>query len=89
MNLKELERQYEIETGKNAYHDHFNQWGTGFVKWLASRPTCGEEQRKFLDEVEKLQFIKRNAHKKDMDRNCVLFSADFENIELEKVIKGD
>ncbi len=28
---------------------------TRFVEFLASRPTCGEEQRKFLDELEKLQ----------------------------------
>ena len=31
---------------------------TRFVEFLATRPTCGEEQRKFLDELENSYFDK-------------------------------
>ena len=63
---------------------------------LASRPTCGKEQRLFLDEVEKLEFIPR----KDYNHGEVygdggyitkdstnIDQDDFES-DIEKVSKG-
>ena len=54
MNLDKLIEQYESETTGNAiarkYDD--NLYSDDFVLWLANRPTCGLEQRKFLDEIE-------------------------------------
>lgn len=42
--VKGLIKEVENEKGN---------WLNTLLEWLASRPTCGEEQRKFLDEIEK------------------------------------
>jgi hypothetical protein len=56
MELTKLIEQYERETGKKAKVgiNGFEIFTTKFVLWLASRPTCGLEQRRFLDELEKM-----------------------------------
>jgi len=53
---------------------------TRFVEFLASRPTCGKEQRKFLDEVEKLNNDKQYA---------ILIDTNFWRKHLPAVIKGE
>jgi len=63
-----------------------------FLKYFASRPTCGKEQRKFLDEVEKTGIlgsvggiiIKSKSDYKDL---IVIEQSEF-NADLSKVIKG-
>ena len=54
---------------------------TRFVEFLASRPTCGEEQRKFLDEVEKYGHLLKRTQKIGFAPN--------EEYDIEKVIKGE
>ena len=52
--LDKLIQQYERENpGETAYvNPPMNlDFSSKFTRWLASRPTCGKEQRKFLDEV--------------------------------------
>lgn len=54
------------------------------------RPTCGVEQRKFLDEVEKFQLSpssvirKENVHLRDYVDLC-----NYTRIDFQKVIKGE
>ena len=74
---------------------------TRFVEFLASHPTCGEEQRKFLDGIEKMsEYIPpRKTYdgmetsasiigSHDKDPHCYEFwQCDF-TADLEKVIKG-
>lgn len=62
MSLDKLIEQYERETGKLGFR---GEWDHEFVEWLASRPTCGIEQRKFLDEVEKLDEFKYLSYSDD------------------------
>lgn len=67
---------------------------TRFVEFLASHPTCGEEQRKFLDEIEKTYkfkdmgmgvLIKKKNWRHDVTE---IMQKDFA-ADLSKVIKGD
>jgi len=91
--LTKLIEQYERETGYRAMN-----WEGGFsiqfVEWLASRPTCGEEQRKFLDEVEKgaLSCYDELSNPKKyilrFGNGYRLYDGDFQGIDLSKVIKG-
>ena len=63
--LTKLIEQYEKENPGFKAKYEFNElehWRDLFIKWLANeieklalRPTCGVEQRIFLDEVEKLK----------------------------------
>ena len=69
--LTKLIEQYEKENpGQKAFTRNYNKYGNEqpptynneFVKWqaneiekLTSRPTCGEDQRKFLDEIEGIE----------------------------------
>jgi hypothetical protein len=66
-------------------------WLNTLLEWLASRPTCGEEQRKFLDGIENnflpiapgdYEIIEHN------NGDSALESWDFGEIDFEKVIKG-
>jgi hypothetical protein len=71
--------------------DEKGTWLNKLLDWLASRPTCGVEQRKFLDEVENDEYYidERNniRHKKT---GLVAHGVDFEGIcDLQKVIKGE
>ena len=71
--------------------DEKGTWLNKLLDWLASRPTCGKEQRKFLDEVENDEYYidERNniRHKKT---GLVAHGVDFEGIcDLQKVIKGE
>jgi hypothetical protein len=92
--LEKLIEQYEKENpGKNAmfcnaqYYYHRK-----FVYWLASRPTCGVEQRKFLDEVEngKLQIREEGGiiETKILIEDSCMTQYDFKS-DLQKVIKGE
>jgi len=81
--LNKLIELYERENpGKSAIVDigHLiTVYTDDFVLWLASRPTCGKEQRKFLDEVELV--IYRS------DDTFVVLNQRFKT-DLQKVIKG-
>lgn len=71
--------------------DEKGTWLNKLLDWLATRPTCGVEQRKFLDEVENDEYYidERNniRHKKT---GLVAHGVDFEGIcDLQKVIKGE
>jgi len=81
--LTKLIELYERENpGKSAIVDigHLiTVYTDDFVLWLASRPTCGKEQRKFLDEVELV--IYRS------DDTFVVLNQRFKT-DLQKVIKG-
>jgi len=64
---------------------------TRFVEFLASRPTCGKEQRKFLDEVENKAEVD-HCYYEPGDPHPGFFlifdDCDFGKIDLQKVIKG-
>jgi hypothetical protein len=72
---------------------HLNEEGGSiwidFVEFiLASRPTCGVEQRKFLDEVEKGKLLSNYRGDGVIDiKHTTIEQRDFE-ARLEKVIKG-
>lgn len=85
--LEKIILEYTRETGKKAktaysfgstYPDLFSK---DFVLWLASRPTCGVEQRKFLDEVEQLKAL--------TNEEVSLVSFDDFNADLDKVFEGE
>jgi hypothetical protein len=93
--LEKIILEYTRETGKKAktaysfgstYPDLFSK---DFVLWLASRPTCGVEQRKFLDEVEKGKLLSNYRGDGVIDiKHTTIEQRDFE-ARLEKVIKGE
>lgn len=93
--LTKLIEQYERENPerKATYqvtelmYEVSDQWSKNFVEWLASRPTCGEEQRKFLDEVEKMEYM-GNGLVKDSTYYLAVIEDQFE-ADLSKVIKGE
>lgn len=98
--LTKLIEQYERENPeeKATYqvtelmYEVSDQWSKNFVRWLASRPTCGKEQRLFLDEVEN-NFLPIDHDDYDIIEhnkgNSALESWDFGEIDFEKVIKGE
>ena len=92
--LNKLIQQYETENPDKKAADRFqnmNHWGGDFVLWLASRPTCGVEQRLFLDEVEKLKYevvLGCDGLAKELgDDQPIIYGSDF-TVNLQKVIKG-
>lgn len=98
--LNKLIEQYERENpGESAkytvtglMYEEYREWTSGFVLWLASRPTCGVEQRKFLDVIEKDGVIEDGNLGQTMyigeTSMSEISSNDFNPISLEKVIKG-
>lgn len=90
--LVKLIEQYERENpGQRAIratglttHEielRFALWLANQIENLASRPTCGKEQRLFLDEVEKYgHFIKRNQS---------IGFAPNDDYDIDKVINGE
>lgn len=81
--LNKLIEQYETEN-PDRKAGSFNIgvfFGTpDFILWLASRPTCGKEQRKFLDEIEKYGPSALYNTAKTLHDN---------HISMQKVIKGE
>ena len=66
---------------KDIFENKSGRWRNdiiGLLEFMASRPTCGKEQRKFLDEFEKLDALEIN----------LVCLGDFES-DIEKVIKGE
>ena len=63
-----------------------------FLKYFASRPTCGLEQRKFLDEVEKEgEYVddgRRFGKGIDIGKISAIYQFDTK-ADLQKVIKGE
>jgi len=80
---------------KCTYHIHWNEneFSDALDEILASRPTCGKEQRKFLDEIEKLEYDETFEtpvlHKKELITQPIIFGCEFKKIDLQKVIKGE
>ena len=68
--------EYKLETGTH--------WRDGFVLWLVSRPTCGVEQRKFLDHIEKISLTESLGHP-----YIDTVWQDDTDADLYKVIKGE
>jgi hypothetical protein len=97
MELTKLIEQYERETAKKAKVElnEFEVWDISFVLWLASRPTCGQEQREFLSEVESKGKIDSEgylvfpSYEPYYDSpGTQLDQSDFKS-DLSKVIKGE
>ena len=90
--LTKLIEQYETENPERKAKDpFFDEWEDDFVNWMAafaSRPTCGLEQRKFLDEVEKFKLKPRGDAYDPASKEIVLLVREF-NSDLQKVIKGE
>mgnify|MGYP003441333852 FL=1 len=103
-NLENLVKQYETKNpGKKAYYSYRmgqipDRPNPRFMDWmaeLASRPTCGVEQRKFLDEVEN----RFNVLKYMADDSFAgigysmsatkLMKEDLQDIDLQKVLEGE
>jgi len=91
--------QYEKMTGYKAMTNR-GYYRPHFVLWLASRPTCGVEQRKFLDEVENSGIIDQYANVKDdgcdqfniiIGGETTIHDLDFYPAikDIKKVIKGE
>jgi len=97
--LNKLIEQYERENpGKKAQYERaLNSYSCvieledEFINWmakLASRPTCGKEQRKFLDEVEKFIFNHLIGGYVPEHGDSMLFQSEFES-DLQKVVQGE
>lgn len=72
--------------------DEKGTWLNKLLDWLATRPTCGKEQRLFLDEVEKKGILGSVGgiiikSKSDYKDPIVIEQSEF-NADLSKVIKG-
>ena len=79
--LNKLIQQYETENpGKKAKPQYMTSYDADFVEFLASRPTCGKEQRLFLDEIEKLGDL--------TDSELSFVSFDDFDCDIDEVIKG-
>lgn len=78
---------YEYENGGSPWLD--------FIEFmLASRPTCGKEQRKFLDEVEKGSYVGSpsmdlNAIEIPLKKGMQFIHQSAFTADLQKVIKGE
>ena len=91
--LNKLIQQYETENpGKKAKPQYMTSYDADFVEFLASRPTCGKEQRKFLDEVEKEgEYVddgRRFGKGIDIGKISAIYQFDTK-ADLQKVIKGE
>ena len=90
--LNKLIQQYETENpGKKAKPQYMTSYDAEFAEWLASRPTCGVEQRKFLDEIRE-KFVIGNktllSRQPMVDGEYViLFQSDFK-CNLQELVEG-
>lgn len=93
--LNKLIEQWCEEEGTPAFmihalikevEDEKGTWLNKLLLWLASRPTCGEEQRKFLDEICAGYYDKHDDTLTFED--SVLYEYDFK-ADISKVIKGE
>jgi|JI10StandDraft_1071094.scaffolds.fasta_scaffold1643484_1 hypothetical protein len=90
--IKQYERENPGQKAKDSYYclstdKDIEFYTDDFVLWLASRPTCGQEQRLFLDEVEKMEYM-GNGLVKDSTYYLAVIEDQFE-ADLSKVIKGE
>ena len=87
--LDKLIQQYKQENPGEPTFSGECGWRDEFVEWLASRPTCGQEQRKFLDEIEKKHVDWYNVSEAFVVKSDTQFhQCDF-TADLQKVIKGE
>ena len=95
--IKQYERENPGQKAKDSYYclstdKDIEFYTDDFVLWIASRPTCGEEQRKFLDEIENNFLPIATDDYEIIEHNkgdSALESWDFGEIDFEKVIKGE
>ncbi len=94
MKLNKLIEQYETENPNkpkaiqwmNRLISYYNEL---FVEWFVNRPTCGVEQRKFLDEIEKGALAEDSFGKGIYIKEySFMYQEDF-SANLSKVIKGE
>ena len=67
-------------------------WLNTLLEWLASRPTCGKEQRLFLNEVEANWYYDEDNDfiaNTDQGQESNIFADEMESVDLRKVIRGD
>lgn len=95
--LSKLIEQYEENPTRKAIVDSmqridFSKYTNEFVEWLASRPTCGIEQRLFLDEIEKDGEIVNGSDlsvTKKEHPPWNYFFGEYFNCDFNKVINGE
>jgi len=85
--LNKLIEQYERENPEKKVNSETG-WTNGFVNFLASRPTCGKEQRKFLDEVEKDGWMYGDGKEMRLLGATSFIQHDFD-CDLRKVLQGE
>ena len=103
--IEQYEKENKLKLAKDSYYclsadKDIEFYTNDFVLWLASRPTCGVEQRKFLDVLGlKGKFSKTNyAVTVGEDDDSLILGSDFylldvarnqkDYVDFEKVIKG-
>lgn len=88
--LNKLVKQYEKENpGERATLDGLI-FAKSFIEWqLATRPTCGKEQRKFLSIIEQESSYITGKRPRITFRNVNIPKEKFTELDLLKVIKGE
>jgi len=101
--LTELIKQYEKETKNSAKYEYIDEEGfplrafkDAFVLWLANRPTCTPNERKFLDEIRKEFMVNDPGYNEELFIECskttdsehpsILYQSDFES-NLPKLVE--
>jgi hypothetical protein len=85
--LKELVQNYTRETGGKP----FSPYGItmGFGRWLASRPTCTNNERKFLDEVSGKGILKSSFEDKWIEfGSTIIYQGNFDSSLSELINKN-
>ena len=88
--LNKLIQQYETENpGKKAKPQYMTSYDAEFAEWLASRPTCGVEQRKFLDEIrEKFYYNKEEQGLTNQGNEYdILYQETFAKCNLQELVE--
>lgn len=66
--LNKLIEQYKRETGKLPKPNYMTSYDEEFVLWLASRPTCGKEQKLIEAVKEEKKQIALSYQNDEIDR---------------------
>ena len=89
--LNKLIEQYETENpGKKAKPQYMTSYDADFVEFFASRPTCGKEQRLFLDEIrEKFYYNKEEQGLTNQGNEYdILYQDTFTKCNLQELMEG-
>jgi len=85
--LEDCNSEFELLRRSNELLRHWGEQEAVDCDELASRPTCGEEQRKFLDEVENFRI--EDGLGIFCDNEIVYLSKNFNHLDINRVIKGE